>query len=1018
MKNYYIKTLARIKVSGFINRIILLILILSTSNQTIAQCACAGTNYGNINTNGWIVGQTQTQGVVWAGERVTISNTVAGATYRISTCGASYDTQLTIYTTACAFVGYNDDNGPACTGTRASIDVVSPGGDLFAKLNQFNCNTNSTSTNVIVTLISLPTPAYRATWAAQNYGSTSWCAGETRSVSVTVQNTGTVAWTSNTGNNVNFSWWWNTQGQDTNPRMFPFVNLAPGASQVITFNVTAPAAPGNYTLNYDLVKEADCWFRNNNGSCGSGNISYASPSLTVVANPALPTSPGVSICGPATANLTASGSTGVFNWYTDAAGTNLVGTNPTYTTPSLAVNTDYYVRAIAAGTACMPGAANVPGASYNSADSWITPFSTVWHDTRRQYIVTAAELTAAGFCAGNLTSLSLYVNSLGTPNLTGLNFKIKNTASTTLAGFEGGVTTVWSGNYNPTIGMNTFNFSAPHYWDGTSNILVEMCFDNNSWSTNFGVQMQDVPAGMAFGGYNDNITGACNYAAYTITIDNNKRPQFRFAGQVGTAAPTCTSNMLTVPVTVNTSSTVPVATPVAGTICPNTNTALTAAGGVAGTGSNIYWYTGPNGTGTLVGTGSPINVAPSVGTTYYARRQGACNTTGDAVVNVQIKNYVYATNGTTSNTYCTDNTGWNHFYNGDDIIFSAQGNFSGAAAGFPQVTIYDNGTYFQQTEGPGTAPGCVLNQTPGEERFEMERSWNVNMGGGSSIGTYDIRFYYPPAERTVIENAANTWMATYPDCGYTYKYPTPNGFFWFKNNGSNYVAPQYENTQYGASIGTTANGLNYAQWTGLNGFSGGSGSVILVPLSVLPVELTSLTANCNEAGNEVHVRWTTATETNSSHFNVERSVDGYLWETVATVAAAGNSSQAQHYEIRDTDVRGYSTLYYRLGQYDYDGASTQYGPISVNCAESLQGWDVFPNPTTNQVSVVVYGTYASETSRFVITDINGKLLQEFNSTPEKGTLMTVDLSSYTPGVYLIRLINIEGNSEVRKIVKQ
>jgi hypothetical protein len=350
---------------------------------------------------------------------------------------------------------------------------------------------------------------------------------------------------------------------------------------------------------------------------------------------------------------------------------------------------------------------------------------------------------------------------------------------------------------------------------------------------------------------------------------------------VNATAMGCTgSNSASVPVTVNALSTTPTITPLPGTICPNTNVSLTASGGTAGTGSNIYWYTGPNGTGTFVGTGSPIVVAPSANTTYYARREGTCNTTADASVAVNVKNYIYASNGTTSNTYCTDNAGWNHFFVGDDIIFSIQGNLSSAPAGFPQVTLYNNGTYFQETEGPGTAPGCTMNITPGEERFEMQRSWNVNYGGGTPMGSYNIRFYYPPAERAAIENAANNWIATYPDCSYSYKYATPNGFYWFKNSGSNYVAPQFEDVQYTASIATTPTGINYSQWTGITGFSGGSGAIILTPLDVLPVQLTAFNATCDDNG--IRVNWSTASELNSSHFTVERSRDGFDWETIGT----------------------------------------------------------------------------------------------------------------------------------------
>jgi hypothetical protein len=475
-------------------------------------------------------------------------------------------------------------------------------------------------------------------------------------------------------------------------------------------------------------------------------------------------------------------------------------------------------------------------------------------------------------------------------------------------------------------------------------------------------------------------------------------------------------NTSNVTVTVNTPSTTPTVTPLAGTICPNTNVSLTASGGTAGTGSNIHWYTGPNGTGTFVGTGSPIVVAPSANTTYYARREGTCNTTADASVAVNVKNYIYATNGTTSSNYCTDNAGWNHFFVGDDIIFSIQGNLSSAPAGFPQVTIYNNGTYFQETEGPGTAPGCTMNITPGEERFEMQRSWNVNYGGGTPMGSYNIRFYYPPAERAAIENAANNWIATYPDCSYSYKYATPNGFYWFKNSGSNYVAPQFEDIQYTASIATTPTGINYSQWTGITGFSGGSGAIILTPLDVLPVQLTAFNATCDDNG--IRVNWSTASELNSSHFTVERSRDGFDWETIGTQLAAGTTNTPQNYEVTDASFPG-GTIYYRLRQVDQDGTIELYGPISATCEAAGYSLSVYPNPATNSFTVQVYAESTVSGGQLGVYDFTGKAILQQSVELQNGVhTFHFNDAGLARGTYLIRLADSEGRFTPVRLVIQ
>ena len=54
----------------------------------------------------------------------------------------------------------------------------------------------------------------------------------------------------------------------------------------------------------------------------------------------------ISICKMDSVTLTASGSSGNYNWYSDSLGVNLVGTGSSFTTPALNSNTTYYVEAV------------------------------------------------------------------------------------------------------------------------------------------------------------------------------------------------------------------------------------------------------------------------------------------------------------------------------------------------------------------------------------------------------------------------------------------------------------------------------------------------------------------------------------------------------------------------------------------------------------------------------------------------------------------------------------------------
>jgi len=101
--------------------------------------------------------------------------------------------------------------------------------------------------------------------------------------------------------------------------------------------------------------------------------------------------------------------------------------------------------------------------------------------------------------------------------------------------------------------------------------------------------------------------------------------------------------------------------------------------------------------------------------------------------------------------------------------------------------------------------------------------------------------------------------------------------------------------------------------------------------NALPVEFGSLGADCES------VWWNTLSEWNSSHFELEYSVDGIIWVWVSTIHAQGNSVQNTVYNVSYTNS---NHKYFRLTQYDYDGANEMLGVVSVDCGneeKTIQG---------------------------------------------------------------------------------
>ena len=73
--------------------------------------------------------------------------------------------------------------------------------------------------------------------------------------------------------------------------------------------------------------------------------------------------------------------------------------------------------------------------------------------------------------------------------------------------------------------------------------------------------------------------------------------------------------------------------------------------------------------------------------------------------------------------------------------------------------------------------------------------------------------------------------------------------------------------------------------------------------------------------------WATATESNSSVFEVERSMDGSTFEHIGTVPAAGNSLQTIDYAFFDDDPG--ALTYYRLRMVDHDGTWEHSPMVSI-----------------------------------------------------------------------------------------
>lgn len=166
----------------------------------------------------------------------------------------------------------------------------------------------------------------------------------------------------------------------------------------------------------------------------------------------------------------------------------------------------------------------------------ITPIYTYYHDLRTQILYTAGEVGSAA----RITALAFNVISVaaGGEPLTNLTIRLKHTTRISLPNSAGWDNADWTTVYraSPRVsasGWVTFTFTTPFYFDGTSNLLVDLSMDRTSSSLSHTyVQVS--------GGGESSVIYAANNSTHGDPLEwsgtnplpsGGSRPNIRFSGQ-------------------------------------------------------------------------------------------------------------------------------------------------------------------------------------------------------------------------------------------------------------------------------------------------------------------------------------------------------------------------------------------------------------------------------------------------------------------------------------------------------
>jgi hypothetical protein len=299
---------------------------------------------------------------------------------------------------------------------------------------------------------------------------------------------------------------------------------------------------------------------------------------------------------------------------------------------------------------------------------------------------------------------------------------------------------------------------------------------------------------------------------------------------------------------------------------------------------------------------------------------------------------------------------------------------AGDSSGYISASTYRTGTWQNSAYLPSGVPN-VNNASVGDaSAYVVDRFWSIDASSYTS------------------KPSLSNLMFTYVDAGN-----------WEINGSNNIIENNLKAQRWNSTVGGWQ-----ASW--INGTASTSANTVTVSTvsasdlfkwwtlvdnsTPLPVELVNFGGKCEN--KQIIINWTTASETNNDHFEIERSINGQDWKKIGTVAGAGNSLQKINYSFTDSEpVTG--ICYYRLRQTDFDGTTETSPIIAVESCGTEKFFSIYPNPASSEI----YFNTNILMGEVKVYNCMGELVKSADLRTDR----KMDLSFLSSGVYTLVLEN-------------
>ncbi len=165
------------------------------------------------------------------------------------------------------------------------------------------------------------------------------------------------------------------------------------------------------------------------------------------------------------------------------------------------------------------------------------------------------------------------------------------------------------------------------------------------------------------------------------------------------------------------------------------------------------------------------------------------------------------------------------------------------------------------------------------------------------------------------------------------------------------------------------------------------------------------------------LRWETSQEINSSHFEVQASIDAVSFSAIGRIAAAGNASIPTHYSFTDYNPKN-GVNYYRLKQVDRDGQFT-YSPARAVRFDLVENGMVkyYPNPTNGMLGVAMTGNMKIEAKVINVSNAAGIVVRQIRLGANSPDVIQLNMNGFAKGTYFIQVKSSTTNSTSRIVLQ-